>query len=341
MIVACGLVKVRYGAALGLFDKLEDVVVEDLSDIPQAGAAFEAILAEQSTAGPGSEAMKAALMSQCIVHLLRRLCEGGTCSPLPWLAALEDERLARVLDRILRDPGRLAHGGEACRNGLDEPFGLLTELHKSFRPAPDEHGAQDSMERALGLLERGTNCRWRRWLDEWDSRAGAISRERSRSTSGFPLSRDGPCRAGEFNGYFQMSDQATSSQYLGSGSPFESVALRGALRVDRRDQCSRRYRGGRGGTGPPAQVRQDVFAWRYLCFTCDPGNNEGPEPIGIVVDGYRGRADAVRTDRAGLSRFEGEPWRGRKTRILCGGPMGEALEQLPEHFQKEDIEQSR
>ena len=80
MVVACGLVKVRYGAALGLFDELKDVLVEDLSDIPQVRFAFKGILAEQSDAGAGSEAMKAALMSQCIVYLFRRLCETGTCS---------------------------------------------------------------------------------------------------------------------------------------------------------------------------------------------------------------------------------------------------------------------
>jgi AraC family transcriptional activator of mtrCDE len=154
MIVACGLVKVRYGAALGLFDKLEDVVVEDLSDIPQARAAFEIILAEQTTAGPGSEAMKAALMSQCIVYLLRRLCEGGTCS-LPWLAALEDERLARVLDRILQDPAdshtveSLAGTASMSRSAFSQTF------TRAFDVPPMSMVRRIRMERALGLLERG------------------------------------------------------------------------------------------------------------------------------------------------------------------------------------------
>lgn len=154
MIVACGLVKVRYGAALGLFDKLQDVVVEDLSDIPQARAAFEAILAEQSDSGPGSEAMKAALMSQCIVYLLRRLCEGGTCS-LPWLAALEDERLARALDRILQNPGdphtveSLAATASMSRSAFAQTF------PKAFGLPPMSMVRRIRMERAWGLLERG------------------------------------------------------------------------------------------------------------------------------------------------------------------------------------------
>ena len=154
MIVACGLVRVRYGAALGLFDRLNDVVVEDLSDIPQAHAAFEAILAEESNPGPGSEAMKAALMSQCIVHLLRSLCEGGTCS-LPWLAALDDERLARVLDVILRNPAgshtveSLAEAASMSRSAFAQSFA------RAFGMPPMSLVRRIRMERALGLLERG------------------------------------------------------------------------------------------------------------------------------------------------------------------------------------------
>jgi len=83
----------------------------------------------------------------------------------------------------------------------------------------------------------------------------------------------------------------------------------------------------------------DVNAWRYLCFDGDPEETEGPDPIAIVVDGYRGRADVMRTIPAALSSFEMELWRDRKTRILCGEPMSNALGQLPDHFQKGDLEQ--
>jgi signal transduction histidine kinase len=83
----------------------------------------------------------------------------------------------------------------------------------------------------------------------------------------------------------------------------------------------------------------DVYSWRYLCFDGDPEDLEGPEPDAIVVDGFRGRAHVQRTNPESLSRFEGDLWRDRKTRILCGEPMSEALEHLPDHFQREDLEQ--
>lgn len=103
LIIACGLVRVRYGKSLGVFDQLRNVLAVDLSDCPQVQTALEGIIAEQSEPGHGSEAMKGALMTQCLVHLFRCLARtrDGT---LPWLAALDDPRLARVVNRILDDP---------------------------------------------------------------------------------------------------------------------------------------------------------------------------------------------------------------------------------------------
>jgi signal transduction histidine kinase len=83
----------------------------------------------------------------------------------------------------------------------------------------------------------------------------------------------------------------------------------------------------------------DVYSWRYVCFDGDPEETDGPEPIAIVVDGHRGRADVTRTSSAALSNFEVGLWRDRKTRILGGEAMSDALEQLPTHFQKDDLEQ--
>ncbi len=84
----------------------------------------------------------------------------------------------------------------------------------------------------------------------------------------------------------------------------------------------------------------DVYSWRYICFDGDPQQTEGPEPTAIVIDGYRGDAEVLRTAPDALSSLEAELWSPpRKTRILCGDSMNEALKQLPTHFQKDDLEQ--
>jgi AraC-like DNA-binding protein len=103
LLVACGRVAVTYGGIIDLFRRLEGPLVVDFSKKPTVRAAFAALLEEQASARPGSAQMAAALMNQCFIQLLRELCETGECR-LPWLAALEDERLARALDAILKHP---------------------------------------------------------------------------------------------------------------------------------------------------------------------------------------------------------------------------------------------
>ena len=83
----------------------------------------------------------------------------------------------------------------------------------------------------------------------------------------------------------------------------------------------------------------DVYSWRYICFDGDPEDEQAVEPITIIVDGFRGRADVTRTLPASLSNLEKELWRDRKNLILCGDSMSDALKHLPAHFQKDDLEQ--
>lgn len=83
----------------------------------------------------------------------------------------------------------------------------------------------------------------------------------------------------------------------------------------------------------------DVYSWRYICIDGDLENPDRQDPMTIVVDGYRGRTDVMRTIPSSLSNFEMELWRDRKTHILYGDQMKDALAQLPSHFQKDNLEQ--
>jgi signal transduction histidine kinase len=83
----------------------------------------------------------------------------------------------------------------------------------------------------------------------------------------------------------------------------------------------------------------DVFSWRYICLDGDPADIEGPEPTAIVIDGYRGRSDVMRTTPSALSALEVGLWLDRKTLTLCSDAMKHALEQLPSHFRRDDLEQ--
>ncbi len=101
--VACGAVNVTYGDSLGLFHRLREIIVADLSGYPQVRLAFEGILAEQGGATEGSATLTRALMTQCIVYLLRYLSEQSD-GRLPWLPGMEDPNLSRAVDAIFEHP---------------------------------------------------------------------------------------------------------------------------------------------------------------------------------------------------------------------------------------------
>jgi AraC-like DNA-binding protein len=171
MIVACGLVRVRYGGSLGLFDHLHEVLAVDLSGSPQVKASFQGILAEQTLPGPGSRAMKAALLNQCLIHLFRHLLSGSDC-PFPWLTALRDERLGRAVDRILKEPAAhhtvdsLADAASMSRSVFAERF------TQAFGRSPMNLLHQIRMQRAALLLRRGNGLS----LDQVAQRVGFLSR---------------------------------------------------------------------------------------------------------------------------------------------------------------------
>ncbi len=83
----------------------------------------------------------------------------------------------------------------------------------------------------------------------------------------------------------------------------------------------------------------DVYAWRYICIDGVLDEAKGDEPVTIIVDGYRGKADVINTVPASLSGFERALWRDRKTRILSDEAMKDALQHLPAHLQKDDLVQ--
>ena len=170
LIVGCGIVSVRYGPSLDLFDSLSDVLSVDLSDTPDAAAAFQGIISEQSRLMAGSTAMTAALMTQCLIHLFRKL-PVDSLKALPWLTALEDQRLGRVIDRILDAPGdhhtveSLAETAAMSRSAFTEQFSA------SFGRSPMNFVNHVRMQHAGHLLAVGTMS-----IDEIANAVGYASR---------------------------------------------------------------------------------------------------------------------------------------------------------------------
>jgi AraC-like DNA-binding protein len=153
LMIACGLIKVHYGEALGLFDHLHEVLVVDLSGVPEVPRLFDDLLAEQADSGPGSKLMKACLMTQCVVYLLRQLERDGD-DQLPWLAAVEHPQLGRALDAMLDHPGdhhtldSLADVAGMSRSAFAEQF------NAAFGSPPMSMLRSIRLQRAAQLLRR-------------------------------------------------------------------------------------------------------------------------------------------------------------------------------------------
>jgi len=171
LVVACGLVSVRYGSSVGLFDHLRQVLAVDLSGHPGVAAAFRGILAEQSQAGPGSAVMTAALMTECMVQLFRSLATGSDQS-LPWVTALEDPRLGRVIDRMLDKPEAihtvesLAETASMSRSAFAEHFTA------AFGRSPMSLLQHIRMQQAAHLLRQDARLS----IDDVAARVGYSSR---------------------------------------------------------------------------------------------------------------------------------------------------------------------
>jgi AraC family transcriptional activator of mtrCDE len=103
LAVACGRVQASYKGVRGVFDHLKEAIVLDFSDTPWMRNIFEALIKEYTRAGVASAAMMAALMNQCLIQVFRQLARENN-GALPWLTALDDPRLAGVIESILEHP---------------------------------------------------------------------------------------------------------------------------------------------------------------------------------------------------------------------------------------------
>ncbi len=167
-VVACGVVQVTYGQSLGLFHHLNTILAADMAGNERVPAAIQGILAEQSHPGPGSDTLTSSLMNECLVHLFRHLSQQG---PLPWLSALEDDRLGRSLDRIFENLG-----GNHTVESLAEVAGMSRSVFSENFAAAFGHPPMTflhhlRMQRAANLLQQASHS-----VEEVATRIGFSSR---------------------------------------------------------------------------------------------------------------------------------------------------------------------
>lgn len=105
MAMLCGSVDASYQHLDSIFDHLPAPIVDRADEGSVIRRAFEDIVRELADPRPGSIGMLRALFQQCFIEILRTHYMGGR-SEFPWLGALQDPRLGRVVEEVLDSPGR-------------------------------------------------------------------------------------------------------------------------------------------------------------------------------------------------------------------------------------------
>ena len=154
MTVGCGTLNVRYGDALGLFDHLTEMLIIDMSEIPEVHNLFNILMDEQVGDSPGKPVIQGAIMTQLLVYMLRTLGEQSETS-LTWLNALDDQRLARAIDHILDDPGAM-HTVESLADVACMSRSTFSKhFHDAFSKSPMALVNHVRLEKAAKMLSTG------------------------------------------------------------------------------------------------------------------------------------------------------------------------------------------
>ena len=104
LVLLCGTVDVTYRFLNDFFDYLPAPIIIQAGADDVISRTFDEIVREMAAPRAGTKAMLEALFQLCFVETLRRQ-DAADDSTLSWLAALDDPRLADVVDDIIEHPG--------------------------------------------------------------------------------------------------------------------------------------------------------------------------------------------------------------------------------------------
>lgn len=152
LTIACGRIQASYAEGLGLFDRLEQAIVLDCNDSARMRGIFETLIDEYRQSGAACAAMMTALMNQCLIEVLRRAEKeaGGT---LPWLAALDDPRLAKVIEAILDHPEHNYTVDSLAGLAAMSRATFARHFEKCFGRTPIDYVRDVRLRRAAQLLQ--------------------------------------------------------------------------------------------------------------------------------------------------------------------------------------------
>jgi AraC family transcriptional activator of mtrCDE len=155
LTIACGRIQVRYAGGVGLFDHLKEAIVLDFSDNRHMRQIFDALIEEYKKSGPACAAMMTALMNQCLIEVLRK-AESQSGGTLPWLSALDDPRLSKVVAAILDHPDENYTLESLADIAAMSRATFIRRFEKCFARTPMDYLRDVRIRRAAQLLRVGS-----------------------------------------------------------------------------------------------------------------------------------------------------------------------------------------
>ena len=150
LFIACGALRAEVGS-VGLFERLGQPLVEPFADEPRMQQLFDTLFDEQRQAKPGHARMLEAVMTQCLVHLLRRVSQRNPAE-LTWLSALQQPGLSKALEQILETP-QAPHSLEGLATTAAMSRTVFSERFRdAFGTSPMAFVRQARLQEAAKLL---------------------------------------------------------------------------------------------------------------------------------------------------------------------------------------------
>ena len=151
VILACGRVHVTYGHNVDIFSLLAEPLIESFRESIYIRGAFEAMLMEFSQPKLGTLALASTLMKQCLILLLRRLHEQQDWR-FPWLAVLDNPRMARALRAMLDAPEKSHNVEDLAELACMSRSSFTEHFAKAFGEPPHEFLTNYRLRQAAQLL---------------------------------------------------------------------------------------------------------------------------------------------------------------------------------------------
>jgi AraC-like DNA-binding protein len=152
LTIACGRIQVSYAGGMGLFDHLKEAIILDFSDDPKMSHIFNMLIDEYHKSGPACAQMMTALMNQCLIEVLRQ-AEEQADGALPWLSALDDPRLSKVVETILENPQQDYTLESMAGIAAMSRATFIRHFEKCFRRTPMDYLRDVRLRRAAQLLQ--------------------------------------------------------------------------------------------------------------------------------------------------------------------------------------------